>query len=281
MGATPVNTARAPVEAVIKGPDLEELAKIGQEGLTIAQRTPGIVQPFTSWSMTMPQYHLNIDRVRAKELGLAVPQIAMQAYYALNGGMTSEFFKPEEGYRHRRLLIRYQPNQRLTVDDLKQVMLKLPDGGQIPLKEVATIELKNGTDLVYKEDLQYAMSVLAQYRGVGLRMATAGVIMGIKTSVKLPKGYTVQPKGLMLDMMDNLYRLYSALALAIFILLFMLLLSNAILGGDYGDYDGCTLAGLWGNFLPVLAWHVLVPAGGVRIDDCHCRGHGNRNLFAR
>ena len=105
-------------------------------------------------------------------------------------------------------------------------MLKLPDGGLIPLKEVATVELKDGTDLVYKEDLQYAMSVLAQYRGVGLRMATAGVIMGIKTSVSLPKGYTVQPKGLMLDMMDNLYRLYSALALAIFILLFMLLLQT-------------------------------------------------------
>jgi len=226
MGATPVNTARAPVEAVIKGPDLEELAKIGEEGLAVAQRTPGIVQPFTSWSMTMPQYHLKIDRVRAKELGLAVPQIAIQAYYALNGGMTSEFFKPEEGYRHRRLLIRYQPDQRLTMDDLKQVMLKLPDGGQIPLKEVATIERKDGTDLVYKEDLQYAMSVLAQYRGVGLRMATAGVIMGIKTSVTLPKGYTVQPKGLMLDMMDNLYRLYSALAFAIFLLLFMLLLQT-------------------------------------------------------
>ncbi len=226
MGATPVNTARAPVEAVIKGPDLDELAKIGKEGLAVAQRTPGIVQPFTSWSMTMPQYHLKIDRVRAKELGLAVPQIAIQAYYALNGGMTSEFFKPEEGYRHRRLLIRYQPDQRLTMDDLKQVMLKLPDGGQIPLKEVATIERKDGTDLVYKEDLQYAMSVLGQYRGVGLRMATAGVIMGIKTSVTLPKGYTVQPKGLMLDMMDNLYRLYSALALAIFILLFMLLLQT-------------------------------------------------------
>ncbi len=41
MGATPVNTARAPVEAVIKGPDLEEVAKIGKRGLVIAQRTPG------------------------------------------------------------------------------------------------------------------------------------------------------------------------------------------------------------------------------------------------
>jgi len=224
MGATPVNTARAPVEAVIKGPDLEELAKIGKKGLAIAHRTPGIVQPFTSWSMTMPQYHLKIDRVRAKELGLDVPQIAKEAYYALNGGMTSEFFKPEEGFRHRRLLLRYKPDQRVTLEDLKQVKLNLPDGGQISLKDVATIELKNGTDLVYKEDLQYAMSVLGQYRGVGLRMATAGLVMGIKTSVTLPKGYTVQPKGLMLDMMDNLYRLYSALALAIFMLMFVLLL---------------------------------------------------------
>jgi len=226
MGATPVNTARAPVEAVIKGPDLEEVAKIGKKGLAIAQRTPGVVQPFTSWSMTMPQYHLKIDRVRAKELGLDVPQIAREAYYALNGGMTSEFFKPEGGYRHRRLQLRYKSDQRVTLEDLRQVKLQLPDGGHISLKDVATIELKNGTDLVYKEDLQYAMSVLGQYRGVGLRMATSGVIMGVKTSATLPKGYTVQPKGLMLDMMDNLYRLYSALALAIFILMFMLLLQT-------------------------------------------------------
>lgn len=226
MGATPVNTARAPIEAVIKGPNLEELAKIGDKGLAIAQRTPGVVQPFTSWSMTMPQYHLKIDRVRARQLGLGIPQIATQAYYALNGGMTAEFFKPEEGYRHRRFLIRYQPDQRRTVEDLEQVIIKLPNGGQIPLKEVAEVELKNGTDLVYKEDLQYAVSVLGQYRGVGLRMATSGLIMGIKTSVTLPKGYTVQPKGLMLDMMDNLYRLYSALALAIFILMFMLLIQT-------------------------------------------------------
>lgn len=226
MGATPVNTARAPVEAVIKGDDLETLAEIGEQGLQIAKRAPGIVQPFTSWSMTMPQYHLKIDRVRAKELGLAVPSIAMQAYYALNGGMTSEFFKPEEGYRHSRFLIRYKPEQRLTPEDLEQVMLKTADGRQVPLKEVATLELKDGTDLVYKEDLQYAMSVLGQYRGIGLRMATAGVIMGIKTSIPLPKGYTVQPKGLMLDMLDNLYRLYAALALAIVILMFLLLLQT-------------------------------------------------------
>ena len=223
MGATPVNTARAPVEAVIKGPDLEELARIGSKGLDIAKRTPGIVQPFTNWSLTMPQYHLVIDRVRAKELGLDVPQIATQAYYALNGGKTSEFFKPEEGYRHRRFKIRYKPDQRMSIKDLEQVVLKLPGGGRVPLKEVASIEMKNGTDLVYKEDLQYALSVLGQYRGVGLRMATAGLIMGIKTSVTLPKGYTVQPKGLMLDMMDNLYRLYNALTIAFLILVFLLL----------------------------------------------------------
>ncbi|WP_447973849.1 efflux RND transporter permease subunit [Nitrospira sp. Kam-Ns4a] len=226
MGATPVNTARAPVEAVIRGQDLETLAKIGDQALQIAKRTPGVVQPFTSWSLSMPQYHLKIDRVRAKELGLAVPQVAMQAYYALNGGMTSEFFKPEEGYRHSRFLIRYKPEQRLTPEDLEQVMLKTADGRQVPLKEVAVLELKDGTDLVYKEDLQYAMSVLGQYRGIGLKMATAGVIMGLKTSIPLPKGYTVQPKGLMLDMLDNLYRLYAALALAIVILLFLLLLQT-------------------------------------------------------
>jgi HAE1 family hydrophobic/amphiphilic exporter-1 len=226
MGATPFNTARAPVEAVIKGPDLQTLAKIGDKALQVAERAPGVVQPFTSWSMSMPQYHLVIDRVRAKELGLAVPQIAMQAYYALNGGMTSEFFQPGGELRHSRFLIRYRPDQRRTLDDLANVMITTPRGDQVPLREVAHFELRNGTDLVYKEDLQYAMSVLGQYRGVGLKMATAAVVMGIKTSVDLPKGYTVQPKGMMLEMLDNIYELYGALALALFFLLILLLLQT-------------------------------------------------------
>ncbi|MBI4545625.1 MAG: efflux RND transporter permease subunit [Gemmatimonadetes bacterium] len=229
MGAAPVNTARAPIEAVVKGPDLHTLARIGEEGKQIAERTPGVVQPFTSWSMSMPQYHLVIDRVRAKELGLAVPQIAMQAYYALNGGMTSEFFKPEGALgpqRHSRFLIRYRPEQRQDPSDLANVMITTPKGDQVPLREVARFELQQGTDLIYKEDLQYAMSVLGQYRGVGLKMATAGVVMGIKTSVDLPKGYTVQPKGMMLDMLDNVYRLYGGLALALFFLLVLLLLQT-------------------------------------------------------
>lgn len=226
MGATPFNTARAPVEAIVKGDDLKTLARIGDEALRVAGRAPGVVQPFTSWSLSMPQYHLNIDRVRARELGLAVPQIAMQSYYALNGGMTSEFFKPEEGYRHSRIFIRYKEDQRLTPEDLLQVALKTPDGRLVPLKEVAAIEKREGTDLVYKEDLQYAMSVLGQYRGIGLKMATAGVVMGVKTSVNLPKGYTVQPKGMMLEMLDNIYRLYGALALSLFFLFILLLLQT-------------------------------------------------------
>ncbi len=204
MGATPFNTARAPVEAIIKGDDLEHLAKIGDQALEVAKRTPGIYQPFTAWTLTMPQYHLNIDRARAHELGLTVPQIAMQAYYALNGGMTGQFFKPKEGYRHQRLLIRYRPDQRMTKEDLEQVKLQTPAGVQVPLKEVATVEEKPGTDTVYKERLQYAMSILAQYREVGLKMATAGIVMGIKTTVPLPKGYTVEPKGVMLEMLDNI-----------------------------------------------------------------------------
>lgn len=226
MGATPFNTARAPVEAIIKGDSIPLLADIGDQALRVANRTPGLTQPFTSWSMTMPQYQLEIDRVRAKELGLAVPQIAMQAFYALNGGFTSEFFKPGEGYRHSRFLIRYKPEQRRTLEDLEQVKLTTPSGRVIPLREVARVVPRNGVDLVYKEDLQYAMSVMAQYREVGLKMATAGLVMGSKTTIPLPKRYTIQPKGMMLEMLDNIYRLYNGMYMAIGILFILLLLQT-------------------------------------------------------
>lgn len=226
MGATPVNSARAPVEGIIKGDDLKVISQLGEQGLQVAERTPGLVQPFTSWSLTFPEYHLNIDRTRAHQLGLTVPQIAMQAYYALNGGMTGVFFDPTDLYRHSRYLIRYQPGQRLTPEDIGQVELKTPSGKFVPLKELATLDRRDGTEVVYKEDLKYAISVMAQYREVGLKMATAGLIMGMKTTLPLPKGYTVEPKGMMLDMLDNIYRLYNGLYLSVGILFILLLLQT-------------------------------------------------------
>lgn len=226
MGATPVNTARAPVEAVFRGDDLEMLDRIGRDALKVADRTPDVHQPFTSWIMAQPQYHLKIDRKRAQELGLSVQSVATQAFYALQGGLTGAFFKPEEGYRHNRILIRYEEDQRSTREDLGQAMITTPAGQTIPLKEVVTLEERMGTDLVYKEDLQYALAVLAQYRQLGLKQATAGLIMGSKTSIPLPKGYTVGPKGMMLDMMDNIDRLYNGLAVALFFIFILLLLQT-------------------------------------------------------
>jgi HAE1 family hydrophobic/amphiphilic exporter-1 len=91
---------------------------------------------------------------------------------------------------------------------------------------VATVEKTMGTDTIYKEDLQYAISILGQYRNVGLKAATAGLIMGAKTSLNLPKGYIVAPKGLMIEMMDNIDRLNKGLALALGILFILLLLQT-------------------------------------------------------
>lgn len=229
MGATPVNNARAPVEVLYRGHDMQTLAAIGDQALRIAERTPGVVQPFTSWSLSMPQYHLKIDRARAQELGLAVPEIAMQAFYAHQGGYTAEFFKPEDRGRvdrHFRILIRYKPEQRATLEDLEQTILTTVDGRKIPLKEVATIEKRFGTDWVYKEDMRYTMSLLAQYRDVGLKMATAGIIMGSKMTLPLPRGYTVEPTGMMLTMLDNIYRLYDGLVIAVFFLFITLLFQS-------------------------------------------------------
>lgn len=278
MGATPVNNARAPVEVTFKGDNLETLAKIGDRALEIAKRAPGVVQPFISWSLTMPQYHLEIDRRRAQELGLAVPEIAMQAFYAHQGGMTAEFFKPEDAarpYRHHRILIRYRPDQRMTKEDLEQTLITTMDGRQIPLKEVARIREKRGTDWVYKEDLQYAMSVLAQYRGLGLKMATAGIIMGAKTSIDLPRGYTVQPTGMMLTMLDNIYRLYDALVVSVFFIFITLLFqtnsfvtTSAIMLSIPERFTGAILFLYFRGFFwsPPVLWGQLIATGMVTAD---------------
>lgn len=226
MGAAPVNTARAPVEAVFRGNDLETLDQIGREALRIAERTPGLYQPFTSWVMAQPQYRVHVDLQRCRELGVSVKDVHMQAFYAHQGGFTSEFFKPQGGLRHSRYLIRYKPDQRYSLEDLEQTLITTPDGRKIPLKELCTIEYKPGVDLIYKEDLQYALSVLGQYRELGLKQTTVGIVMGSRMSMSMPKGYTVGPKGMMLEGVDNLNRVTTGFYIALFFAFILLLLQS-------------------------------------------------------
>ncbi|MHB8636683.1 MAG: efflux RND transporter permease subunit, partial [Fimbriimonadaceae bacterium] len=138
MGSDVMATAAAPVHAVVYGPDLVELDRIGSEVLRAAEKMPELYQPAKTWSMGMPEERIQVDPGRAQAVGLSPATIAQQAYYATRGGLTNEFYRLPN-IRQDTILVRYDGAARRTPGDLANLYLSTPDGRQVLLKSVANV----------------------------------------------------------------------------------------------------------------------------------------------
>src|SRR5207248_9602674 len=70
---------------------------------------------------------------------------SQQAYYALRGGLTNEFYRLPN-LRQNTIMVRYQPEQRAGPLDLGSLYITGADGRQVPLKSVADIERRRSEE---------------------------------------------------------------------------------------------------------------------------------------
>lgn len=213
---TPVAAARAPVEVLVKGVDLDQVYAYGQQIREMADtQSRGLYSPYLDKVYGVPQLRVDVDEARAGALGLSVADVVGQVYYAVNGGFTQTFFNPEPMYEHSRLLIRYRQDQRATPGDLGDLKIRTPAGADVPLKAVAKIREAVGYDRIHTFDTLYAASVLGYYKELGLKETTMSLLVPSKMQISLPKGFTIGPAGLMGTMLQAFNELGIGLKVAL------------------------------------------------------------------
>lgn len=167
MGVDVMATAAAPIQILIYGPDFELTSGLAEESLKIAQaQVPDLFQPGTSWSMSRPIWRLRIDLAKSAQMGLTPEEIARQAFYALKGGYTQQFYRfpAHADRRQTSILIRYEESQRLHPSDLEQLLLVNARGESIPLKAVARVEYTVAPTLIERDGLRRVVSLMGYYR---------------------------------------------------------------------------------------------------------------------
>jgi HAE1 family hydrophobic/amphiphilic exporter-1 len=226
MGADVMASSAAPIQVVVFGPDLEKLHEMGEQLRTLAEQMPGFYQVTTSWAQTLPQLHLVVDRARAQELGLTVAEVADQAYYALKGGLTSEFYRLDNK-RQFTILLRYRGDERRDRQDLEQVKIVGKKGEVVPLSSLARVEERRGPTLIEHDNFRRAVSVLGYYRkgGPPSMELSMDLIMAAHEKIPFPPGYGIELRGDMTQMEESFARLLRGLYLAA-IFMFLLLVAQ-------------------------------------------------------
>jgi HAE1 family hydrophobic/amphiphilic exporter-1 len=233
MGSDVMATAAAPIHVNVYGPDLFELDRLGKEVEEVAWKMPELFQPSRTWTMGVPDYRIEVNAQRAQEVGLTPESISQQAYYALRGGLTNEFYRLPN-LRQNTILVRYEEQARGTVQDLENLYVSTSTGDQIPLKSVANVVQGEAPTAIEHDGLKRVVGVTGYYR-IG-NLPSMDVVMNLVAyayggnaklgiePVNFPPGYGMEMRGDMTQMMDSFRRLMNGLVLALVLMYLVLVI---------------------------------------------------------
>ena len=85
----------------------------------------------------LPQMTVRFNRDKIAQYGLDIQKVNDYISTAFAGGTAGVIF---EGEKRFDLVVRFDEDHRKNIDDLRGMYIDLPDGTQVPIKEIADIE---------------------------------------------------------------------------------------------------------------------------------------------
>ena len=217
-----VTGVRADVAVKIFGDDLTALNRAANEVARVATSIRGTGD--VKVDRVAGQHNLNatIDRAAIARHGLSVSDVNDVIEAAVAGVAATDIY---EGERRFQATVRYPEPMRNSVKAIQGILLKAPNGEDVPVGSLATIEVKEGLSQIRREMAKRRVNVGINVRDRDLGSFVAELQTKVEQQVKLPPGYYFEWGG----QFENMQRARAHLMVivpitigAIFFLLFLL-----------------------------------------------------------
>jgi len=162
-------------------------------------------------SLGQPTVRIQVNRERAARYGLAPGDINATVQAAIGGQAAGDVY--EEGSdRHFPMMVRLAPEYRKSLEAIRRISIgaSSPAGTgivQIPLREVADIELVSGASFIYREGQERYIPIKFGVRERDLGSAVLEAQRRIAAEVPMPSGYRLDWAGEFGELQDALQRL--------------------------------------------------------------------------
>ena len=212
----------------VYGNDLQTLAKVADDIKNAIATVPGIEDLAVSASLGQPTIRIDIDRNKAARYGLAPGDINATVQAAIGGQAAGDVY--EDGSdRHFPMVVRLAPRYRQNLEAIQRIPIGAQSEGggvtQVPLSEVATVQIVSGAFYIYREQQERYVPVKFSVRGRDLGGAVEEAQAKVREKVKIPGGYRVEWVGEFGNLQNALHRLEIAVPIAIALILLLLYVS--------------------------------------------------------
>jgi HAE1 family hydrophobic/amphiphilic exporter-1 len=176
------------VQLELRGYDLDLADQLGQEIKRIMERVPEIEDVRVSRREGRPEQNLIVDREKIADLGLSVNQIA-QVVQTNVGGTQAGVYR--EGGEEFPIVVRLQPQDRLSTLDLGNVSVRSGAGQILPVSAVVRTERRRTPTNIERIDGQRVTYVTANLRSGAALGNVIHKLQSELTGFTLPGGFSL------------------------------------------------------------------------------------------
>ncbi len=215
-----ITGARSDVVVKIYGDDLNRLFERANAAAALITPIEGVASCRVEPIVGLPQINAVYHRDRLAQYHLDVADVNQLIRTSFAGETAGVVF---EGERRFDLVVRLDSAHRTDLTDLRNLYVPLPNGGAVPLGELAEITYQEAPAQISRDDTKRRITVGVNVLGRDVQSVVQDIQAKIETGVALPEGYYFSYGGAFENLQQATDRLLIAVPLAlalIFVLLY-------------------------------------------------------------
>ncbi|MFS1984831.1 efflux RND transporter permease subunit [Vibrio breoganii] len=195
-----------------------DLAQLMNDVIQEANKQPEIAYTFSTFRANVPHYYVDIDREKAKQLGVSLTDIFQTLQGNLGSMYVNDFTMLGKNFR---VTMQADSEYRGSMDDLGRFFVRSNQGAMVPLSTLITHEQVFEPDVAWRYNM-YRSAVIQGQPAPGFSSGDAIAAMERVAEQMLPQGYQYEWTGMAYqEKLAGNQAIYAFALALIFIYLFM------------------------------------------------------------
>ena len=208
--------AKADIAVKLYGEDTHELYQRAKEAATYVEKVPGAADVIVEQTMGLPQLVVKYNRGKIARYGINIEELNTIIRTAYAGEASGVVFENERKFD---LVVRLD-QEKVADLNLDKLFVRTSEGIQIPVGEVASIELVSGPLQINRDATKRRIVIGVNVRDADIQQVVANIQKTLDKNIKLQPGYYFEYGG----QFENLQNAINTLMIVIPVALMLILL---------------------------------------------------------
>lgn len=210
--------AKADIAIKLYGEDMAELYAKAREAAQYVEQVPGAADVLVEQAMGLPQLVVNYNRDKIARYGINIEELNSIIRSAYAGEAAGTVFENERRFD---LVVRLDQSKVANLN-LDRLFIRTADDIQIPVSEVATIDLVNGPLQINRDATKRRVVIGVNVRDADIQQVVSEIRRTLEENVTLKSGYYFEYGGQFENLQNAIKTLLVVIPVALLLILLLL-----------------------------------------------------------